>query len=573
MTFTPLNIKTLNSKYATAYDLIINKSKKDPENEPYKSKYEARTLLLELEQHLLQLIENATDKAYVDNRLAVTYYLLGSICYDVEEPHHGDDYTSKSISCISNDPLQPERIICYLSSLNLIGYAACKYDKLELSLEHLEKAEALYKIYKDKFSFAKEFGTLFGIEDHNDVNGLEKCHTQTLFYLAQVYSAKKLRIKAAKYCHTTLRRQLEMKEYDSIEWSLNSATLSQYLIEQNAFREARTHLAAAQFILEKYKEELDNRNEDSEELKALKESLRHRRADVYRCWAKYGLYILIASKERLLASEGDSVDPEPQPPVDLQGLCFPGFEEEIMREYENSVTCNFILTYEDARPVFLKSQEWLNVAKEYYSLEDLASDHVSILQDSSSLYQLLAFFQQDEGIQCKLHKRRLDMLDKAVNELNPVYYMKVCRELWYELGETSLCMADLKQSQAENTGQSHFQVKSQHHHAQGIQYFEKYLKTFNLQNSEGQLQKYPEGYEKSIIMCYMSLGRMYSKLTSQDKRELIKTQNESLRCYRAVLDYCNAHPEFKEEIHEELGICREMAELIPLKILKIERCM
>lgn len=36
--------------------------------------------------------------------------------------------------------------------------------------------------------------------------------------------------KAAQYCHTTLKRQLEYCGYYPVEWALNAATLSQYYL-------------------------------------------------------------------------------------------------------------------------------------------------------------------------------------------------------------------------------------------------------------------------------------------------------------------------------------------------------
>lgn len=40
---------------------------------------------------------------------------------------------------------------------------------------------------------------------------LEKVHTLTLYYLAQVYGTLGNPLKSAIYCHNTLRRQLETK--------------------------------------------------------------------------------------------------------------------------------------------------------------------------------------------------------------------------------------------------------------------------------------------------------------------------------------------------------------------------
>lgn len=67
-----------------------------------------------------------------------------------------------------------------------------------------------------------------------------------------------------------------------------------------------------------------------------------------------------------------------------------------MSPYEDQITDNFALTYEDGRVIFLNAQQWLNKAKEYYSLEDHASDYVQIVQDMSQLYKHLAFFEEDD---------------------------------------------------------------------------------------------------------------------------------------------------------------------------------
>lgn len=38
--------------------------------------------------------------------------------------------------------------------------------------------------------------------------------------------------KAAHYCHSTLKRQLEHNAYHPIEWAINAATLSQFYINK-----------------------------------------------------------------------------------------------------------------------------------------------------------------------------------------------------------------------------------------------------------------------------------------------------------------------------------------------------
>lgn len=71
----------------------------------------------------------------------------------------------------------------------------------------------------------------------------------------QIYGTLKDELRSSVYCHNTLKRQLESKDYDPIEWALNAATLSQFFMTRNGFKQARHHLAAASYVLEKYFDE------------------------------------------------------------------------------------------------------------------------------------------------------------------------------------------------------------------------------------------------------------------------------------------------------------------------------
>ena len=78
-----------------------------------------------------------------------------------------------------------------------------------------------------------------------------------LLMMCQVYRYMNEVLKSAVYCHNTLKRQLLESKYDQVEWALNSATLSQVMVEKNAFKEARHHLAAASKVLELREEDLE----------------------------------------------------------------------------------------------------------------------------------------------------------------------------------------------------------------------------------------------------------------------------------------------------------------------------
>lgn len=48
-------------------------------------------------------------------------------------------------------------------------------------------------------------------------------------------------------------------------------------------------------------------------------------------------------------------------------------------------------------------------------MDGYVTDHIEILQDHSALFRGLAFFEEDLERRCKMHKRRVDMLEPICN--------------------------------------------------------------------------------------------------------------------------------------------------------------
>lgn len=58
-------------------------------------------------------------------------------------------------------------------------------------------------------------------------------------------------------------------------------------------------------------------------------------------------------------------------------------------------------------------------AKEYFLMDGYVTDHIEILQDHSALYRSLIFFEEEAEARCKMHKRRIDMLEPICNGTGP----------------------------------------------------------------------------------------------------------------------------------------------------------
>lgn len=575
-------------KYLKIQNLLDEESKRDPESEPYRSKYAANEVLNEMKLNLTNLLDSCQSDDPLHDKyesmLGAVLLTLGTVAMETEELTAGEQYLNQCLQILEDKAMSNKNIVIYISTLNQLGYLWSQRGDSTKSHDYLQQAEQLYADYKDQSNETPvEVSELFGVKTQQEPekrseNFLEKQYTLTLYYLAQVYGTLGNPIKSAVYCHNTLKRQLDSQEFDSIEWALNSATLSQFFMEKNAFHEARHHLAAAACILDKYEVEIDQQEvteENEEELAAKKEKIKHRGGDVARCWAKYGLLLLSSSRDRLLSSE-EEVGGTPvrnKAPAELSGL---KFSLANLSPYEDQVTDKFVLTYEDARAVFLNAQQWLNKAKEYYTLEDHASDHVQILQDMSQMYKHLAFFEEDDERQCKMHKRRVDLLESVVKQLNPTYYLAACRQLWYELGDVYSAMLDIKLAKlqdSEDNPSPHALKKVNHLTEEAIRSYNNFLETLRDPKTKEMPSEFNSDLERPVLLAYFYLGRLYGKFITAEKAIKLANTKSSYNYFQMVFDYCERNPSAREQISVELGVCKDMVNLMPLKIIKLTEAL
>lgn len=491
----------------------------------------------------------------------------------------------KCLRCFEGQECDPSFVLVALTALNQLGLLWSERENLEHSKEYLERAEKLYNDFKATKQMPADMTDLYKVcKDNSPTDSLvilEKAHTLTLYYLAQVFTQLKDVIRSTVYFHITLKRQLECKDDDPIEWAVNAATLSQVFMENNGFKQARHHLSAASFILDKYESDL-KQVEESDEIRAAKiEILRHRKGDVARCWSKYGLLLLNLSKNRLL----ECVDEEemPQLSLDLESLELNSvtkaeisqvyFQLELS-EYENQITDQFVLTYDDAKKVFLNVLSWLNQAKEYYTLEDHASDHVCVVQDVSAAYKALIFFEEDEERQCKMYKRRIDCLEPVVKELNPTYYILVCRQMWYELAEIYSDMLEIKcDRMREAVPTAHALKKINNLAENSILNFNKFLESIKEIKDNVVATNLSEELIRPVLVAYFHIGRLYGKIVTPDKRQQLFNAEKSLEAYQSLVKYCEKKETAAAMMKTELGVCQSMAQLLPFKIEKLKRAV
>ncbi|XP_074661475.1 KIF-binding protein-like [Tubulanus polymorphus] len=577
-------------RFIEAERLSNEESKTDPEIDPYKSLYKAREIWsqieIEMKDKLNKSEPNSDENQIIQIILAAVGLQMGINFADTDETETGCKMLLAALGVFENDvkSKQFQRKStglrqCVLNQLGIVWAGRANYEE---ALKYLIKAQNIYFDFTtsnedDSAEEPLHFDDLFRVQS-NEENSIPKrksfvdeTYTNTLFYLAQVYGKLEQNEKSAKCCHETLKRQLETGKYEPLDWALNAATLSQYYMTQSDFTTARHCLASASCIDNEIKTVENLGPVTSADTQAdidMKEKVPRAKADIKRCWTKYALTLLETSRDRLMdeLNETDTAAASDE-------CLFPSiapFNIEIAR-YEALVTDKCVSNYSEAREVFLYAQKCIEASKSFYIIDDFCSDYIEIVQDHSKIFKLLAFFEPDLERQCKMHKRRIDMIEDLLNQINKQHYLLVCRQLMYEIAESYSTILDLKLAILECSGKpptTHAVKKINSLVNESLKNYQMYLDT--LKTAEKKYpEKFPDNDLRPALVAWFCMGRLYSKIIDFQPVNRLKNLKSSLDHYDMLVRYCDRNPEAIERVPSELDVCSEMVLLLPAKMDKI----
>ncbi|XP_068114682.1 KIF-binding protein [Hyperolius riggenbachi] len=570
-------------------------SRNDPETEPYRSKYRARELLRETRALLgVPRGEEEGDdgrRRRMDARLGVIELRLGVNHTETEEMSAGEEHLVKCSKILERHRLSQQCVSTYIQAQNNLGVLWADRGEIIIAQTYLESAESLYNQYMKKIGKPPvdpdEHFTLEeqNLTDQERSKRFEKAYTHTLYYLAQVYKHLKQDERAAQYCHTTLQRQLEYDGYNPVEWAINAATLSQYYLAKQSYMDARHCLAAANVIFSKAGQipspEAAKENEAEQDRL---DHLRQKKAEIARCWVKYCMNLLEGARKKLEDNIGElDVDLQEELKAERKkqedekergrkkAVLFGSSDiYDSILAVEEKAGCSIPLDFQEAREVFLVGQNYINEAKEYFQLDGHVSDHIEIIQDHSALFKVLAFFEEDYERRCKMHKRRIDMLEPLSKELNPQYYLLVCRQLQFELADTYYEMMDLKVAIGNKLDEmdSHTIKKINSLAQSAIKYYEMFLDSLRSPD-----KKFPEKLEEDVLrpalVAKFHIARLYGKLITSDSQKQMENMQTSLNNYRFVVDYCANNEDAVKSVETELELTKEMVALLPARMERL----
>lgn len=534
---------------------------KNPKDKPFQSLYAARKLLEQIIKKLEEFNEALGKNLNVLQ--GIILYQLGKNYVDCDETSLGEKFLEKSYKLLNELEDKVTATTCCILVCHQLAVVWATRSEHEKALSQLLDAKTMYEVYNAPVYPLGEHELLSDLQDpvseDKRKRQFESLHTHTLYYLAQTYGNLGKPDLSASYCHTTLDRQILSKQYDAVEWSLNCATLSQYYLNTDNYRQARHCLASSEHILMEFISQGKVKEDE------MLEKIEQTKADIARCWIKYCISLLKYSQQ--LKEEED----EAHNVLKARENDFKPFVGLDVSAIESGVPYSPIDDFDAARSLFLFGQRCVDNAKRFFTLEWHATDNVSIVQDHSQLYKHLIFFEPALDRKCRMYKRRVDMLEGLLKELNPQHYLILMRQLYFENGIICSEMADCKITLVSDSEKPtpHVVMKINKLVGQSLKHFVNFIDSF--QDQSGRLpDKFDKECLRSILSAKFWIARLHSKSIAVSPQVQFENNKKSLENYQWIVTYHKSNPADVEYcFSEELKMCQEMVDLLPHKLNKM----
>eukprot|EP00873_Tetraselmis_striata_P020987 jgi/Tetstr1/441251/TSEL_029502.t1 len=433
-----------------------------------------------------------------------------------------------------------------LEALNALGALACNRDSYDQAQGHLEVAQKLLAEAGGESAGQPVVPDYLG-QAHGE-DALQRQHTLTFFYLAQVYGHQGDKPKSAEFCGITLCRQLTSGGYDKDDWLQNCTQLAGFYLGEGCVRCCHYMLSAAMALLKHEKSAGASVAEEVE-------------ANVHLGWGKM-LMVRLADSAAARGAGRELLSEDERQAL----LCIP----EHLRFDKLGISVSKpeqvaeLATFEAAREAFNDSIRHFNEAMKCYTAEAWFTEHFEILMDISNLYRSLVAFEPDTHRRCIMHKHRIKALEKLADDINSKLYLGLYRSAQLECGNVYRDISEIKAADGREPG------KVAQAALKAIGYLEKFLETYEEELSSG--KRIEPDSERHWLNAQFALGSLYNKLQptlgSAGMANLdTNVFKQSIRHSRNVAEYVKKHGVL--DFKAEADLCAEMADLLEQKLKMI----
>ncbi|CAG9330047.1 unnamed protein product [Blepharisma stoltei] len=515
---------------------------------PYEHKYKAREILNSLLQE--ERVKKSDEIARTAE--AIIEYMLGVNHFETEEITESDKHYQKSLDLFSTISFQEQGrfINIFQDLLNSLGVLCCNRGENEKGLSYFIKSQELYLITKifNTQTFSHNFhdfltgtsGFHFIIDGGVNRCKIEQNYTLTLFYMAQEFAKLGEKEKSAMYCAETMKRQIESGDYDIKDWAINSINLAEYYVENGYLNQALYTLQCGMSII------LQNKRK-------LKSTIH---MQIGRCFLAFLEMGATLHKDKLSIPDR----------IYSQCVAFRGLRVQFPRI---SPAGNL----EEAKELFKLANTSLKQALEYFIIDGYVTEHIEMKRNISSLYKYLCYFDENEGRVIAMLQRRIEILEEYTKDLNRQAYSQLWQHLMNEISSVYLDIYDIKSSQLRGKNKKNQEIYTKTN-ISALTSIEKQVELLEF------VQKFELNDEsaKDVIQSSLNLmfgiARTYTKLDHPEIEIKISYMESCYRWYERIQNYLTEVSEGKygeeiKDIEEQMNICKEMCELMPIRISQI----
>ncbi len=532
----------------------------------------------------IKIIKSLLDSSFINhyksNKIiyaclnGILNFYLGMFNLNNEDQSICETPFNKAINFFNTLPtlIKMRYINLYQEIFNNLGIIYYNKGEIKKGLQHLGKAEQIYKVFNDLngYNFTNDFPKFMKTccslneEDYNgemeffsfyidggiNKNNFEHNYTQTIFYYAQAFTKLGFRKKAIKYCSLILKRQIEFNKFELQDAIVNCVNLSDFYMENQHFAQAEYILISAMSLLP------DDINKEQKLRAALQNQL-----------GKYFLerlkFAAMRLKENNFISENDIISNIVNKKIftiNTLNIVWPQIKD--------------IINIEQAKSLFRLANTQFKKALIIYDIENYPLEYIQICQNISQLYKYLITFELDNNRIFAMEERRINILKPILDQIDQKDYVMQWQEICLELAEIfcEIFESNYELIRVKKKKINMKEIEEINKSGEKSIYYYKEIIDYIINEYNKEKEKKLEDFI-TIITIKSNIGRLYSKLIFlKDIKKRIDSLKKSLEIYKELHKLLNDSKNVfgpREDIQENILMCEEMIGMIPIKIEKI----
>ena len=532
----------------------------------------------------IKIIKSLLDSSFINhyksNKIiyaclnGILNFYLGMFNLNNEDQSICETPFNKAINFFNTLPtlIKMRYINLYQEIFNNLGIIYYNKGEIKKGLQHLGKAEQIYKVFNDLngYNFTNDFPKFMKTccslneEDYNgemeffsfyidggiNKNNFEHNYTQTIFYYAQAFTKLGFRKKPIKYCSLILKRQIEFNKFELQDAIVNCVNLSDFYMENQHFAQAEYILISAMSLLP------DDINKEQKLRAALQNQL-----------GKYFLerlkFAAMRLKENNFISENDIISNIVNKKIftiNTLNIVWPQIKD--------------IINIEQAKSLFRLANTQFKKALIIYDIENYPLEYIQICQNISQLYKYLITFELDNNRIFAMEERRINILKPILDQIDQKDYVMQWQEICLELAEIfcEIFESNYELIRVKKKKINMKEIEEINKSGEKSIYYYKEIIDYIINEYNKEKEKKLEDFI-TIITIKSNIGRLYSKLIFlKDIKKRIDSLKKSLEIYKELHKLLNDSKNVfgpREDIQENILMCEEMIGMIPIKIEKI----